>query len=197
MQLMLIGMIVCAVAVAKQSSNKIVLPEHDVQAAIAFLLGKRAEYGFSGDIVLLGASAGAHLALLQGYKHTDQVQPKAIISFFGPTDLEYLYHHPGYPAIPNLLATIAGATPQQNKPLYQSYSPVSFVTASSAPTLLLQGTADLLVPPAQASRLANRLKEAGVTHEVVMYNGAGHGWTGANLADSFNKIVSFLQTNVP
>jgi acetyl esterase/lipase len=177
--------------------NKFPTQENDIKAAIEFLRSKRAEYGFSDEIVLLGASAGAHLALLQGYKNADQLKPKAIISFFGPTDLEYLYHHPGYPAIPSLLATITGATPQQNKTLYQSYSPVNFVTPRSAPTLLLQGTADMLVPPVQANRLAHQLKEAGVVHEVAMYKGAGHGWTGAQLNDSFNKIVRFLQANVP
>jgi acetyl esterase/lipase len=177
--------------------NKFPAQENDIKAAIEFLLSNRAAYGFSDDIVLLGASAGAHLALLQGYKNTGSLKPKAIISFFGPTDLEYLYHHPGYPAIPGLLATITGATPQQNKALYKSYSPVHYVTSASAPTLLLQGTADMLVPPAQARRLASELKEAGVVHEVAMYEDAGHGWTGAKLHDSFNKIVRFLQANVP
>ena len=43
---------------------------------------------YLANFILLGISAGAHLALLQGYKHTDVVKPKGIVSFFGPADLE-------------------------------------------------------------------------------------------------------------
>jgi Esterase/lipase len=174
--------------------HKFPAQENDVQAAIHWLMENRAEYGYSNQVVLLGASAGAHLALLQGYKHQ---KPLAIISFFGPSDLVYLYNNPGYPAIPSLLATITGATPAQNKAAYEASSPIHFVSPQSAPTLLLQGTADMLVPPAQTKRLADQLSKAGVVHQVEIYEGAGHGWTGARLTDSFDKIVNFLQSNVP
>ena len=176
--------------------NKFPAQENDVQAAISWLLEKRAEHGYSTQVVLLGASAGAHLALLQGYKHQNQLHPRAVISFFGPSDLVYMYNNPSYPAVPSLLATIVGTTPLKNKATYEAYSPLYFVTPQSAPTLLLQGTADMLVPPAQTSRLAEKLSAAGVTHQVEMYKGAGHGWTGAQLTDSFDKIVNFLQANV-
>lgn len=168
--------------------------ENDIQAAIALLLNRHTEYGYSKQIVLLGASAGAHLALLQGYKH---LAPKAIISFFGPTDLEHLYNNPGYPAIPSLLAQIAGGTPAQNKAQYEAWSPIQFVKPSSAPTLILHGNNDILVPPAQSKLLAEKLEKAGVKHELITYPGVGHGWKGATLTDSFTKIVSFLQSNVP
>jgi acetyl esterase/lipase len=176
--------------------NKFPAQENDIKAAISWLMEKRLEYGYSDQIVLLGASAGAHLALLQGYKHQSQIKPKAIISFFGPSDLLYLYNNPGYPAIPSLLTAITGATPTRNKATYEASSPLSFVTPQCAPTLLLQGTADMLVPPAQTRRLAEKLQAAGVVHQVEMYTGAGHGWTGAQLTDSFDKIVAFLQANL-
>jgi acetyl esterase/lipase len=170
--------------------------EEDVKAAVAFLLSKRSNYNYSSKIVLLGASAGAHLALLQGYKYGKMIAPQAIISFFGPTDLTYLYNHPAYPAISPLLATIVGYTPAQNPSIYTSSSPINFVTAQSPPTLLLQGDADPLVPVDQANMLNDKLQAAGVVHQLVIYPGESHGFTDTATNDAFNKIISFLHANV-
>lgn len=177
--------------------NKFPAQEQDVKAAVSFLLNKSAEYKFSKTFVLLGASAGGHLALLQGYKYANEATPKAIVSFFGPTDLTYLYDHPGQQAVPTLLATIVGATPAQNAALYESCSPIHFVTPQSAHTLLLQGGKDDLVPPTQATRLIDKLNEAGVYNEYIYYANEGHSWEGPNLDDSFNKIEKFIRQHVP
>jgi len=180
----------------KNKQNTFPAQEEDVKAAVAFLLSKRTEYKYSNKIVLLGASAGAHLALLQGYKNDNMVSPKAIVSYFGPTDLSYLYEHPGYPAIPVLLDSLIGFSPTQNAALYTASSPISFVTALSAPTILLQGSADILVPVNQANRLNDKLNAAGVVHQLIVYPGEGHGFTAATMDDSINKIISFLMANV-
>jgi acetyl esterase/lipase len=177
--------------------NKFPAQEDDIKAAVSFLLGKQAEYKFSRKIVLLGASAGAHLALLQGYKYANIIAPGAIISYFGPTDLAYLYNHPGYSLVPSMLTSIIGFTPTQNATIYANSSPINFVTGKSAPTLLLQGDADILVPVNQADLLNEKLKTAGVTHQLVVYAGEQHGFTTAAMNDSFRKIISFLQANVP
>src|SRR6186997_1703486 len=79
--------------------------ELDVKTAVEFIYNKRQEYKVSDKFVLVGASAGAHLALLQGYKYSTPVKPKAIIDFFGPTDLVSLYNNPPNPLVqPALLA---------------------------------------------------------------------------------------------
>ncbi len=78
-------------------SNRFPAQENDIKAAMDFLKTKSSEYKISDQIVLLGASAGAHLALLQGYKNSDPEKVKAIVSFFGPSDLTELYNHPGNP----------------------------------------------------------------------------------------------------
>lgn len=64
-------------------SNLFPAQEDDVKSAIQFIINKSGVYEVSKKFVLLGVSAGAHLALLQGYKHASQVNPKAIVSFFG------------------------------------------------------------------------------------------------------------------
>jgi acetyl esterase/lipase len=176
--------------------NKFPAQEEDIQAAISYLLSKQADYQYSNKIVLLGASAGGQLALLQGYKYAKMIVPKAIISFFGPTDLTWLYNHPDNAAFPPMLAAIVGATPSQNPSIYTSSSPINFVSAQSPPTLLLQGDADILVPVDQATRLNDKLQTAGVTHQLIIYPGEVHGFSATAMSDAYTKVVSFLNANV-
>ncbi|MBC7829302.1 MAG: alpha/beta hydrolase [Chitinophagaceae bacterium] len=174
-------------------TNRFPAQENDVKAAIEFLTNKSAEYKISQAIALLGASAGGHLALLEGYKNAKPDKIKAIVSFFGPSDLTELYEHPGNPSIPLLLNAVTGTTPAQNKILYQQSSPVHFVSAQSPPTLLLQGGRDVLVPENQSVLLKNKLQSLGVPHQYVYYPTEGHGWGGNNLFDSLDKIAAFLR----
>lgn len=170
--------------------------ENDVKAAVEFVYNKRSEYGISDKFVLLGASAGGHLALLQGYKHITTVKPKAIIDFFGPTDLVEFYNNPPTPLVPLLLLSVTGGNPATQATLYQQSSPVNFINPQSTPTLILQGGLDIVVPKNQSDRLVSRLNMSGVSHQYIVYPLEGHGWTGANLFDSFNKIQAFLSTYV-
>lgn len=170
--------------------------EQDVKAAIEFIDSKRIEYGISDKFVLLGASAGGHLALLQGYKQTTPIKVKAIVDFFGPTDLTALYNNPPNPLVQPLLASVTGGTPTTHTSIYQTSSPLSYVNAQSPPTLILQGGADIIVPASQSSLLDNKLTTSGVTHQYIFYPTEGHGWVGAALIDSFNKIQAFLAANV-
>jgi len=170
--------------------------ELDVKAAVEFLYSKRQEYMISDKFVLVGASAGGHLALLQGYKYSTQVKPKAIIDFFGPTELVDMYNNPPNPLVPLLLFSVTGQTPTTNNSLYTQSSPVNFISSQSPPTMILHGGIDIVVSPSQSLLLNTKLFTAGVTHQYVFYPAEGHGWVGANLSDSFNKIQTFLAANV-
>jgi len=182
---------------AAGSTNLFPTQENDVKAAIEFIYSKRNEYQVSDKFVLLGTSAGAHLSLLQAYKYPTPVKIKAVVDFFGPTDLVDMYNNPAsILAPPAALAGVVGATPTTNLTLYQQSSPVTFVTAQSPPTLILQGGVDVLVSPNQSLALKNKLVTAGVVNQYVLYPTENHGWSGANLVDSFDKIGVFLAANV-
>jgi acetyl esterase/lipase len=179
------------------TSNSFPAQENDTKAALEFIYSKRDEYKISDKFVLLGASAGGHLALLQGYKYSSPVKVKAIVSFFGPTDMTDLYNNPASPFIPAAtIAQIVGATPTSNPALYQQSSPINFVTAQSPPTILLHGGLDPLVSPSQAVALDAKLQLAGVIHQYVFYPTEAHGWVGDNLVHSFNQVQAFLTGNV-
>ncbi|MEO8109582.1 MAG: alpha/beta hydrolase [Ginsengibacter sp.] len=170
--------------------------ENDTKAALQYIIDNAGNYIISKKLVLLGASAGGHLALLQGYKYNTPVVPKAIISFFGPTDMTAMYNDPANPLIPPQLAIVVGKTPVQDPALYANSSPVNFVSSSSPPTILLHGGQDPLVKPSQAITLQAKLQAAGVVNEYVFYPTDGHGWVGPDLSDSFDKIQAFLAANV-
>jgi acetyl esterase/lipase len=170
--------------------------ENDVKAAVEFVAAKRNEFLISDKWAFLGASAGGHLALLQSYKYSSPVKPKAVISFFGPTDLTALYNDWSNPLISILLAQVTGATPSTNSTVYQQSSPVTFVNAQSCPTLLLQGGQDPLVPVSQATALRDKLQAMTVPNQYFFYPNDGHGWQGADLLDSFDKIGAFLKQYV-
>lgn len=181
---------------ANGTANFFPTQENDVKTALDFIYAKRNEYKISETWVLLGASAGGHLALLQVYKYTSPVKIKAVVDFFGPTQLTNMYNFPANPLIPLLLIQVTGGNPTTHATLYQQSSPMTFITAQSPPTIILHGGADIVVAPSQSVMLRDQLQTAGVPNQYVFYPTESHGWTGANMVDSFDKIMAFLSTHV-
>ena len=174
--------------------------ELDVKAAVEYIYNKAAEYKVSNKYVLMGASAGAHLAMLQAYKYNSPIKAKAVVSFFGPSDLSAMYNNPvgGNPLFSLALAGAIGATPAQDPLIYTNSSPVTFISSASAmPTILLHGGTDPLVDASQSAAVQVKLNSAGIINQYVFYPSGGHGdWDAATYTDAFNKIESFLQANV-
>ena len=170
-----------------------------MKAALQFIFSKSAEYLISDKYVLIGASAGAHLAMLQGYKYTVPVKPKASVSFFGPSDLTDMYNNPvgGQTILSAVLAQAIGATPTGNPTLYTNSSPVTFIAPGAPPTILLHGSTDPLVNPSQSVAVKNKLTAAAVINQYILYNGKGHGdWDNATYGNAFNNVQVFLEANV-
>jgi dipeptidyl aminopeptidase/acylaminoacyl peptidase len=94
------------------------------------------------------------------------------------------------------LFSVTGGTPATNNTLYTQSSPINFVSSQSPPTMILHGGIDIVVSPSQSVSLDTKMFISGVTHQYVFYHWEGHGWVGANLTDSFNKIQAFLAANV-
>lgn len=182
---------------ALNGNNLFPTQENDVKQAIEFIYTHRNEYTISDRFVLVGASAGGHLALLQGFKYDAPVKPKAIIDFFGPTDMKEMYENPVLAGGDLPILGVMGATPQQDSLLYAHSSPINYVSANCTPTMILQGGADVIVNPLQSQTLYARLQSAGVASRLAFYPTQGHGWIGADLTDSFNQIDAFLNTYVP
>jgi dipeptidyl aminopeptidase/acylaminoacyl peptidase len=78
--------------------------------------------------------------------------------------------------------------------LLRQISPITHVSADDAPTLIIHGDADKIVPLQQAEAIVARLKEAGVPAELVVKKGVGHTFIGmdgeyARAMDWFDKYL--------
>lgn len=186
---------------AAPATNVFPTQENDIKAAIDFIYANRASYLVSDKFVLLGVSAGGHLSLLQAYKYqTPKI--KAVIDYCGPTDMAVMYTDYASNPINQLgITALMSGTPTSNTALYNSSSPVTYATTANAcPTIIFQGTADLIVNAnTQSVALKNKLTTATVANEYYPYTGLGHidSWTAPTFTDTYNKIQAFLATYVP
>lgn len=182
---------------ATTANNHFPTQENDMKSAVDFLIQKSGDYHISQKIILLGASAGAHMALLQAYKYSS---PKilAVVDFFGPTDLTDLYNfYASSPANQTIFQLLMNGTPTSNASLYAQSSPVNFVTAQSCPTIIFHGDADVVVPISESVSLRNKLSSLGVVTQMTSYSNVGHEiWPDSIMNDTYNKMELFLKTNV-
>lgn len=64
------------------------------------------------------------------------------------------------------------------------------------PVLILHGEADPVVPVSEARKLERLLEEKGFPYEIKIYHGQGHGFTGPESQDAFDRAVAFLDRHV-
>lgn len=180
---------------ATSASNYFPTQENDMKAAINFLVQKTNEYHISQKFVLLGASAGAHMALLQAYKY-DSPKIRAVVDFFGPADMVSLYNSSAFNTQFGL-QLLLGGTPAGNPSRYQQTSPVNFIDSQDPPTIIFHGEQDVIVNVSQSTLLKNKLQNIGLANQLTVYPGLGHDvWPSAIMNDAYDKIEAFIRANV-
>ncbi|WP_228435776.1 alpha/beta hydrolase [Chryseobacterium pennipullorum] len=126
------------------------------------------------NYILLGESAGAHLALLYGYQHPDQI--KKIISLSGPTDFyspEYLKSFYSKYTSPTFQKVVGKKFDRKNMPeAFKEASPLANIT--NVPTLLFQGNTDFLVNKRQGMAMDSALTSMNVPHKFIFMEKTGH-----------------------
>lgn len=70
-----------------------------------------------------------------------------------------------------------GATPWEDPQIYEKTSPMTTIQRASTPTLIQHGENDARVPIPNAYKLYQGLRDQGVTTDLVVYEGFGHGIT--------------------
>jgi acetyl esterase/lipase len=178
-------------------------PAEDCKAAVRWLRANAAKYKINPErIGAVGFSAGGHLACLLGVtdkgdglegeggsgEHSSRVQ--AVVSFFGPTDFRRKTWSKTVEE--KNLVPLLGGTLAEKPEAYQKASPLSYASKSAPPFLFFHGTEDKTVPTEQSQALADKLREAGVSAEVVLVEGEGHGWRGEKLLKSIDRMLIFL-----
>lgn len=170
----------------------------DISSAVSFMIGNKNNFVTSDTLVMMGASAGAHLAMLYTYKYNNGGYVKSVADFFGPSVLNDWDWYNSFNiwlgvAIKDLLINFNGEP--WNLPLYQSNSPYSTATAQSKPTIIFHGTLDVIVPLYQSQWLHSQLNSLGVPNEYYEYVD-GHGFNSTNMDDATGKTVSFFKQHL-
>ena len=93
--------------------------------------------------------------------------------------------HPSSQFESHYLFNLLGGTPEEVPANYEARSPINNAAHISAPLLVLQGTADRIVLPAQATGMVETIRNAGGSAEMIMFEGEAHGF---RRADSKKKI---------
>jgi acetyl esterase/lipase len=136
----------------------------DVDSALAWIGAHAAEYG--GDtsrVVLMGRSAGGHLATMAAYR-TPPLRVRGVVSYYGPADLVDAYKNPPRPDPLDIRAieeAFIGGTPTERAQEYVNASPVTYATRPQPPTLLVYGRRDHIVEARYGAQLRERLAASG------------------------------------
>jgi acetyl esterase/lipase len=150
----------------------------DAKAAVRWLHANAETYQVSRDhITALGGSAGGMLSTMLGL--TDPVDYRNEISLGDDPTLETT--NLNAPATIQTVVSLWGGDPLLR--VLQVYDGQSRYDSSDAPTLLIHGTEDEVVPLHYSERVYQGLQSVGVPVEFHILNGRKHGAWGASLAD--------------
>jgi len=80
--------------------------------------------------------------------------------------------------------------------LGDSVSPLLHVTADDAPTLLIHGDQDELVPLSHSENIKQAFEEKQVVHELIIIEGAAHGFRGEAQQRATKNMVEWFLTHL-
>jgi acetyl esterase/lipase len=178
----------------------------DCKAAIRFLRGKADEYGIDPDhIGVMGASAGGQLVCVLGTCNDPAMEgslgdfPKVesrvqcVVNFFGPTDfMTFFGKDVSIESVrgKNTAMRVLGDTDEVIRENARTASAVTWISKDDAPFLTAHGTKDNLVSFAQAEELDAALRKSGVESHLIAMEGAGHGFSNAELNERIGRFLN-------
>lgn len=181
----------------------------DCNQALEYLYQHAAQYKLDRNkIILIGFSAGGHLASLLGLSHNANppgfyatnkkptFKISGIIDFYGPSDFLALIgkgesgiDNPEHP-----ISQLLGATPVQRPDLARIASPVTYVDKNDPPFLIIQGEKDQSVPQVQSKLLSSWLNIHGVKNELIIVQDAPHFGEMFDAENIRSKVMDFIRT---
>ena len=165
-------------------------------AVIDKLTNEKDQLQILPEFALVGASSGAHLALMYDYVYDTNNRVKMVADIVGPTDftdpfytksrktqafLDSLIDKNAYPAGTNYLEAI---------------SPALQVTSQASPTILFYGNADPSVPFSNAITLKTALNREGIENNLTVYDGGHANWEPNDMEDMLLQISAFMDTHL-
>jgi acetyl esterase/lipase len=214
-QMLNAGFAVSRIAYRLSSEGPFPMQLHDCKSAIRFLRNRASSFNIDPQrIAVMGDSAGGHLACMVGLTNDNAALEgnvgdkqgssavKAVVNWFGPANLltmeaQSIGRELGSKDSPDSAESrLVGGAIQENEPLAQAASPVTYVSSKAPPFLIQHGDADRLVPVQQSQDLADALRKAGCDVVLSIVKGADHCFWGVDGAPIVQEVVSFLRARL-
>jgi dipeptidyl aminopeptidase/acylaminoacyl peptidase len=122
----------------------------------------------SGRVGLYGWSYGGYMAM---WAVTQTNRFRAVVAGAGIVNWQSYY---GQNRIDQWMIPYFGASVYADPLIYARSSPITFITRTKTPTLVLQGERDAEVPAPQAYEFWHALKTLNVPTELIIYPDEGH-----------------------
>ena len=181
---------------------------YDVKAAVQWLRANAEKYHIDPHrIGAVGDSAGGHLALFLGVTggvaqfdpptagvNSPSSRVQCVVSYYGPSDFTQSYGKSVDAA--EVLPLWLGGDLRQQRRRHILASPLYWITPEAPPTLLLHGTNDKYVAHEQAVWMHDRLKAAEVDATLITFDGAGHGFKGADKENAEKAALDFFDRHL-
>jgi alpha-L-fucosidase 2 len=148
----------------------------DVRRAIRWVKAHAREYKADPDrVALIGYSAGGQLAFLAAMSGEEDIKVQAVVGIAPPTDFEQDLPQRGglSESLQKLLDRPKEVTDDSRKQL-REMSPINHIKPGLPPFLIIQGDVDKTVPIQQSLNTQAKLKEAGVSCELITIKDAPH-----------------------
>ncbi|CCM00196.1 uncharacterized protein FIBRA_02224 [Fibroporia radiculosa] len=141
--------------------------------------------------IIRGGSSGGYTVLASLCSYPNAFG--AATSLYGIADLRELAKDTDKFEL-HRMEKLLGGTVEEIPKVYEERSPVCNADKITTPLLVLQGSRDPIVPPAQAEIIVNAIRNRGGKVEYTVYEGEGHGWRKADtIKDALQRELGFYE----
>jgi acetyl esterase len=171
--------------------------EGDIKQAIAFVKEHATEYRLNPNkVVLIGESAGGQLGAMAALRPDPGGAVQGVVAFYSPTDLPTLVRTSSW--IPDSVRDAVKGTFWDTMLMagLAKFSPITWVSSTAPPFLLIHGTDDNLIPFAQSERFCDKMNEVNGSCELYPVKIAGHGmrsWESSHIMGYKAPMIRWIQ----
>lgn len=169
----------------------------DICNSLAAFAADRLRRGRRSHIVLIGSSAGAHLACLAALREAERSHrivglclQAAPFTFEPWPDI--------FPGIWDSMQKAIGATYEKAPELYADASPIKLLTPQAPPFFILHAANEHMFPLSLTEAFMERATELGVSTQLEIYQNTEHGFfyalTRRQQQQAFTDILAFISS---